>query len=74
MRYFALAEWCPEWHRWRLRDEIPPMIYVPIAQSAGMRPPGLTTIDISIRSSGARRCARPGCRSCFRRAWIRISR
>ena len=34
-----------------LRDEIPPMIYVPIAQSAGMRPPGLTTVDISIRSS-----------------------
>jgi putative ABC transport system permease protein len=35
-----------------LRDEIPPMIYVPIAQSAGMRPPGLTAIDISVRSSG----------------------
>jgi ABC-type antimicrobial peptide transport system permease subunit len=34
-----------------LRDEIPPMIYLPIAQSAGKRPPGLTTIDISIRSS-----------------------
>ena len=34
-----------------LRDEIPPMIYVPVAQSAGMRPPGITTIDISIRSS-----------------------
>jgi len=36
-----------------LRDEIPPMIYVPIAQSAGMRPPGLTSIDISLRSTGA---------------------
>jgi putative ABC transport system permease protein len=36
-----------------LRDEIPPMIYVPIAQSAGMRPPGVTAIDISVRSSGA---------------------
>ena len=35
-----------------LRDEIPPMIYVPIAQSAGMRPPGLTAIDISVRSRG----------------------
>ena len=34
-----------------LRDEIPPMIYVPIAQSAGMRPPGITSIDISIRST-----------------------
>ena len=36
-----------------LRDEIPPMIYVPIAQSAGMRPPGLTSLDISIRSTRA---------------------
>ncbi len=36
-----------------LRDEIPPMVYFPIAQSAGMRPPGLTAIDISVRSSGA---------------------
>jgi len=36
-----------------VRDEIPPMIYIPIAQSAGMRPPGLTTMDISIRSSRA---------------------
>jgi len=36
-----------------VRDEIPPMIYIPIAQSAGMRPPGLTTIDIGIRSSRA---------------------
>ena len=34
-----------------LRDEIPPMIYVPIAQSAGMRPPGLTSMDVSIRSA-----------------------
>ncbi len=36
-----------------LRDEIPPMIYVPIAQSAGMRPPGVTSVDISVRSSRA---------------------
>ena len=36
-----------------LRDEIPSMIYMPIAQSAGMRPPGLTSMDISIRSTGA---------------------
>ncbi len=36
-----------------LRDEIPPMISVPIAQSAGMRPPGLTGVDISVRSAGA---------------------
>jgi predicted permease len=36
-----------------LRDEIPPMIYVPIAQSAGMRPPGLTSVDISLRSTEA---------------------
>jgi putative ABC transport system permease protein len=36
-----------------LRDEVPPMIYVPIAQSAGMRPPGLTSLDISLRSTGA---------------------
>lgn len=35
-----------------LRDEIPPMIYVPIVQSVGMRPPGLTSIDISLRSTG----------------------
>ena len=34
-----------------LRDEIPPMVYVPVAQSAGMRPPSVTNIDISIRSS-----------------------
>jgi predicted permease len=34
-----------------LRAEIPPMIYVPIAQSAGMRPSGLTTLDISVRSA-----------------------
>jgi ABC-type antimicrobial peptide transport system permease subunit len=33
-----------------LRDEIPPMIYLPIAQSAGMRPPGQTSLDISIRA------------------------
>jgi putative ABC transport system permease protein len=37
-----------------LRDEIPPMIYVPLAQSAGMRPPGLTGIGISLRAAGAR--------------------
>jgi predicted permease len=36
-----------------LRDEIPPMIYVPIAQSSDMRPPGVTAIDISLRSTGA---------------------
>jgi putative ABC transport system permease protein len=36
-----------------LRDEIPAMIYVPIAQSEGMRPPGVTGIEISLRSSGA---------------------
>jgi hypothetical protein len=36
-----------------LRDEIPPMIYVPIAQSAGMRPPGVTSVDISVRASRA---------------------
>ena len=35
-----------------LRDEIPAMIYIPIAQSAGMRPPGVTGIDISVRSTG----------------------
>ena len=34
-----------------LRAEIPPMIYLPLAQSAGMRPPGLTSLDISIRST-----------------------
>jgi putative ABC transport system permease protein len=36
-----------------LRDEIPPMIFVPLAQSAGMRPPGVTAIDISLRSTRA---------------------
>ena len=36
-----------------LRDEIPPMIFVPIPQSAGMRPPGVTAIDISLRSTRA---------------------
>lgn len=36
-----------------LRDEIPPMIYLPIAQSAGLRPPGMTSLDISIRSTTA---------------------
>ena len=35
-----------------LRDEIPPMIYIPIAQSTGMRPPGVTGIEISLRSAG----------------------
>jgi putative ABC transport system permease protein len=35
-----------------LRAEIPPMIYLPMAQSAGLRPPGLTSLDISIRSTG----------------------
>jgi putative ABC transport system permease protein len=34
-----------------LRDEIPPTIYVPVAQSEGMRPPGITNIDISVRST-----------------------
>ena len=36
-----------------LRDEIPPMIIVPLAQSAGMRPPGVTAMDISLRSTRA---------------------
>jgi putative ABC transport system permease protein len=36
-----------------LRDDIPPMIYIPLAQSAGLRPPGVTGIEISVRSAGA---------------------
>ena len=37
-----------------LRDPIPPTIYIPLAQSASIRPPGSTTVNISIRSaSGA---------------------
>jgi predicted permease len=35
-----------------LRDGPPPMIYVPLAQSAGMGPPGSTTISVSVRSAG----------------------
>ena len=34
-----------------LRDPIPPTIYIPLAQSAGMRPPGSTTVNISVRSA-----------------------
>jgi ABC-type antimicrobial peptide transport system permease subunit len=35
-----------------LRDGVPPMIYVPLAQSAGMEAPGATTINLSVRSAG----------------------
>jgi predicted permease len=34
-----------------LRDEVPPMIYVPLAQSAGMGPPDSTNVSISVRSA-----------------------
>jgi len=33
-----------------LRDPIPPTLYIPLAQSAAMRPPGATTVTISLRS------------------------
>jgi putative ABC transport system permease protein len=37
-----------------LRDPVPPIVYVPLAQSAGLRPPGSATINLSVRSaSGA---------------------
>ncbi len=35
-----------------VRDEAPPTIYTPLAQSAGSGPPGRTTIIVSVRSSG----------------------
>jgi predicted permease len=34
-----------------LREAVPPMIYIPLAQSAGMRPPGSTVVSLSIRSA-----------------------
>jgi predicted permease len=33
------------------RDPVPPMIYMPLAQSAGLGPPGSTRIGISVRSA-----------------------
>lgn len=35
-----------------LRDGVPPMIYVPLAQSAGMGPPDSTAVSLSVRSAG----------------------
>jgi predicted permease len=35
-----------------VRDEAPPTIYVPLAQSEGSGPPGRTTVVISVRSAG----------------------
>jgi ABC-type antimicrobial peptide transport system permease subunit len=35
-----------------LRDGVPPMIYIPLAQSAGMGPPGSTTFNVSVRATG----------------------
>ena len=35
-----------------VRDEAPPAIYMPLAQSAGSGPPGRTKVIISVRSTG----------------------
>jgi putative ABC transport system permease protein len=34
-----------------LRDSLPPMMYVPLAQSTGLGPPGDTSVRISVRST-----------------------
>jgi putative ABC transport system permease protein len=37
-----------------LREEIPPMVYLPLAQSVGMEPPDSTVIALSLRSAQRR--------------------
>ena len=37
-----------------LREEIPPMVYLPLAQSVGMEPPDATVIALSLRSAQGR--------------------
>jgi hypothetical protein len=34
-----------------LRDEVPPMLYVPLAQSVGMEPPDSTSVNLSVRAA-----------------------
>jgi putative ABC transport system permease protein len=40
-----------------LREEIPPMIYLPLAQSVGMEPPDATVTALSLRSASGRSAA-----------------
>ena len=45
-----------------LRDPVAPTMYIPLAQSGGLTPPGATRITIGVRSAGA-----------VRRVWLQVS-